>query len=399
MTDATTLPETPATTGAVADTHDHNAPYIFRLLGAMPKLGASDLHLKVGIPPTYRIAGKLKPINGPALSSKAADEIVEPLFNEQLRTDYAERGSLDFAWSLHDGPHKGERFRINLFRSGGHTHGAFRRVNAHIPSYADLHLPPVYHQLVERAVQGLVLVVGVTGSGKSSTLAAMVDQVNATRGVNIITIEDPVEYRFTPKKSIVSQREIGVDVVDFPSALRSVVRQDPDVIFIGEMRDKATVLAAIQAAETGHLVFATLHTADTMQAFGRILEFFPESERAFVRNALSSSLHAICAQKLIPATDGFETGVVPATEVLLANATVRDKIREGEEEDLPAIVNASEGEGMHSFTSSFYRLVKDDWIDLAVAKKFAPNREALDSMVKGVSVKAQTLVSRVKGPR
>ena len=374
-------------------------PLIYKLLGAMPKLKASDLHLKVGIPPTYRVSGRLKAINAPPLTNEQADEMVEPIMTPHQIEDFARIGNLDFAWHIEDGPHKGERFRVNIFRSGGHTHAAFRRVNATIPTYADLHLPPVYATLVERANQGLVMVVGVTGSGKSSTLAAMVDQVNATRGVNIITIEDPVEYRFTPKKSIISQREIGIDVPDFKTALRYVVRQDPDVIFIGEMRDKDTVLAAIQAAETGHLVFATLHTADTMQAFGRILEFFPESERGFVRNALASSLHAICAQKLIPAVEGFEVGVVPATEVLLANATVRDKIREAEEEDLPAIINASEGEGMHSFTTSFHRMVKNEWLDLVTAKQHAPNREALDSMVKGVSVKAQTLVSRVKGPR
>ncbi|MEM7755260.1 MAG: PilT/PilU family type 4a pilus ATPase [Planctomycetota bacterium] len=401
MTDTLHPTETTTKTPPVAQPTpvEHDAPYIYRLLGAMPKLNASDLHLKVGIPPTYRISGRLKPINAPVLTAETADEIVMPLMTDKQKADYAERGNLDFAWLLADGPHKGERFRINLYRSGGHTHGAFRRVNAKIPSYGDLHLPPVYHQLVDHANQGLVLVVGITGSGKSSTLAAMVDQVNASRALNIITIEDPVEYRFTPKKSIISQREIGIDVPDFPTALRYVVRQDPDVILVGEMRDKETVLAAIQAAETGHLVFATLHTADTMQAFGRILEFFPEAERGFVRAALSSSLHAICAQKLIPAVDGFEVGVVPATEVLLANSTVREKIREGEEDDLPSIINSSEGEGMHSFTSSFYRLVKDDWVDLVTAKHHAPNREALDSMVKGVSVKAQTLVSRVKSPR
>jgi twitching motility protein PilT len=374
-------------------------PNIQQLLGAMPRLDASDLHIKVGIPPTYRIGGRLKPINAEPLGAEEADDLIDPILTPKQREDFRAGGNLDFAWHIDEGPNKGERFRVNLFRSGGHTHAAFRRVKAQIPSYADLHLPPVYSTLVERANEGLVLVVGITGSGKSSTLAAMLDQVNATRAVNIITIEDPVEYRFTPKKSIISQREIGIDVKDFQTALRYVVRQDPDVVFIGEMRDKETVLAAIQAAETGHLVFATLHTADTMQAFGRILEFFPESERGFVRHALANSLKAICAQKLIPAVDGFETKVVPATEVLLASPSVRDKIREGEEEDLPAIVNSSEGEGMHSFTRSLYNLITKDWVDMQTAKQFAPNREALDSIVKGVSVKAQSLVNRVKGPR
>jgi twitching motility protein PilT len=220
--------------------------------------------------------------------------------------------------------------------------------------------------------------------------------VNHTRAVNIVTVEDPVEYRFVPAKSIVSQREIGIDVEDFHSALRSVVRQDPDVILIGEMRDRQTVLAAVQAAETGHLVFGTLHTADTMQAFGRILEFFPQDERGFVRAALSSSLKAICAQKLLPAVEGFEVPVVPATEVLLANPSVREKIREGEENDLPAIISTSGGEGMHSFTTSLANLVNKEWVDLHTALDYAPNRDALNSAIRGVQVKAQTLVNRIK---
>ncbi|MAY76023.1 MAG: twitching motility protein PilT [Phycisphaerae bacterium] len=369
---------------------------IRRLLAAMPMLTASDLHLKIGIPPTYRVGGMLKPVNGEPLSEEAADRMFEPIWTAEKKEQFERLGAVDFAWYLDDGPHEGERFRINVFRSGGHTHGAIRRVQGKIPSYDELHLPPVYSKIIREATQGLVLVVGVTGSGKSSTLAAMINQVNHTRGVNIITIEDPVEFRFTPEKSIISQREVGIDVHDFPSALRSVVRQDPDVIFIGEMRDKDTILAGIQAAETGHLVFATLHTADTMQAFGRILEFFPQEERGFVRAALSSSLKAICAQKLLPAVSNFETKIVPATEVLLSNATVRDKIREGEEADLPAIINTSEGEGMHSFTKSLGDLVNKDWVDLHTALDYAPNRDALNSMIRGVQVKAQTLVGKIK---
>lgn len=374
-----------------ADEYDIRA-----LLAAMPKLKASDLHVKVGVPPTYRIGGHLRPVNGAALDEVNADRLFDPIFTAEKREQYTRGGDVDFAWFLRDGPNAGERFRINVFRAGGHLGAAVRRVQAQIPTYAELHLPPIHSKIVRESSQGLVLVVGVTGSGKSSTLAAMLDEVNRTRGVNIVTIEDPVEYRFVPKKSIISQREIGVDVPDFRSALRYVVRQDPDVIFIGEMRDKETILAGIQAAETGHLVFATLHTADTMQAFGRILEFFPESERGFIRSALSGSLKAICAQKLLPAVEGFECKVVPATEVLIANPSVREKIREGEEADLPAIINTSEGEGMHSFTSSLARLVNAEWVDLQTALLYAPNRDALNSTIRGVQVKAQTLVGRIR---
>lgn len=370
-----------------------------KLLAAMPVMQASDLHIKPLIPPTYRIGGHLRPVQTPALTPHQADAFVRPLMTDEQNERFERDGHIDFAWFLEAGPHKGERFRCNFFKAGQHSGAAIRRVNAKIPDYDSLNLPPIYSKIVEKNTQGLVLVVGVTGSGKSSTLAAMVDHINRIRGVNIITIEDPVEYRFTQDKSIISQREIGIDVADFPTALRSVVRQDPDVILIGEMRDHDTILAAIQAAETGHLVFGTLHTSDAMGAFGRMLEFFPEKERGFVRNALSGCLIAICAQRLIPAVEDFKAKIVPATEVLLNNAVVRDKIREGEDGDLPAIINTSEGEGMHSFTRSFADLVKKEWVDLPTARLYAPNKEALNASVKGLEVKAQTLVSRIKGAR
>ena len=369
---------------------------IRKLLAAMPRLQASDIHIKVGIPPTYRVGGHLRPVNGEPITEADADKLFDPIFSAEKKAAFEAGGNVDFAWFLDEGPFKGERFRINVYRAGGHLAAAVRRVQGTIPSYADLHLPPVYSQIVRQSAQGLVLVVGVTGSGKSSTLAAMIEEVNRTRGVHIVTIEDPVEFRFTPDKCIISQREIGIDVEDFHTALRYVVRQDPDVIFIGEMRDKDTILAGIQAAETGHLVFATLHSADTMQAFGRMLEFFPESERGFVRAALSSSLRAVCAQKLLPAVNNFEAKIVPATEVLIANPTVREKIRENEADDLPAIINTSEGEGMHSFTRSLANLVNRDWVDLQTALHHAPNRDALNSMIRGVEVKAATMVGRIR---
>jgi len=366
---------------------------IHKLLEAMARLDASDLHVKVGIPPTYRVGGILRPIEADPLSEDEADHLLDPLLSEEQQKRFAEIGNLDFAWHLPTG----DRFRINIFRSGNHTHAAIRRVKAEIPTYAELHLPQVYSDIVEKSSEGLVLVVGVTGSGKSSTLAAMVDHVNHTRGVNIITVEDPVEYRFKSDKSIISQREIGIDVESFRAALRYVVRQDPDVIFIGEMRDKETVLSAIQAAETGHLVFATLHTADTMQAFNRMLEFFPQEERAFIRSSLSATLKAICAQRLIPTVEGYESKVVPATEVLMASPMVRELIRDARDEDLPAVISTSKAEGMRSFTDSLAELVENECVDLQRAMEFAPNREALQSLLKGVQVKAATLVGRIKG--
>jgi twitching motility protein PilT len=224
----------------------------------------------------------------------------------------------------------------------------------------------------------------------------MIEHINLTQAVNIITIEDPVEYQFSRQKAIVSQREIGIDVPNYPIALRYIVRQDPDVVFIGEMRDHETVLSAIQAAETGHLVFGSLHTADTMQSFNRILEFFPQDEHDFIRSALSTSLKGICAQRLLPAVDGFDVGMVPATEVLLANAAVRDKIREGQDDDLPAIVGSSIAEGMRNFTYSLAELVNKEWVTASTAMEYAPNRDALRSALKGVEVKVQSTVGRIR---
>ncbi len=364
---------------------------IQRLLGAMKKLDASDLHIKVGIPPVYRINGVLRHVAGEPVTEDEADHLLDPLLNDTQKARYQETGNLDFATHLADG----DRFRINMFRSGGHTHAAIRRVKADIPTYANLHLPPIYGELIDKTMEGLVLVVGVTGSGKSSTLAAMIEHINATRSENIITIEDPVEFRFTPKKSIVSQRELGIDVADYKSALKYIVREDPDVVFIGEMRDHDTVLAAVQAAETGHLVFGSMHTADTMQAFSRILEFFPSHEHGFLRHALSNTLKGVCAQRLLPAVENFEVGVVPACEVLIGTPTVREKIRQGEDADLPAIVGRNE-EGMQSFTHALADLVKKEWVAMSTAMDYAPNREALASMLKGVEMKAATLVSRIR---
>lgn len=364
---------------------------IQRLLAAMKKLSASDLHIKVGVPPTYRINGVLRAVAGEPLTEDEADHLLDPIVPEALKARFEQQGSLDFASHLKDG----DRFRINMFRAGGHTHAAIRRVKAEIPSYADLHVPPVYSELIEKTMEGLIVVVGVTGSGKSSTLAAMIEHINQTRADNIITVEDPVEYRFIPKRSIISQREVGIDVPDFGTALKYIVREDPDVVFIGELRDHATVLSAVQAAETGHLVFSTMHTADTMQAFSRILEFFPSHEHGFLRHALSNTLRAVLAQRLLPATPETGFGVVPACEILLGSPVVREKIREGDDSALPMIVGKNE-EGMQTFTSALADLVKKDWVTLQTAMEFAPNRDALSSVLKGVEVKSQGLVSRIK---
>lgn len=362
---------------------------IQRLLMKMQEVEASDLHIKIGVPPVLRIASELHRVDASEFNAEGTARLLDPIIPENKRHVLEEQGGIDF--SHHEGVE--ERFRCSIFKAGGGLHAAIRRVNPKIPSFQELHLPPVYEQLAMKTHEGLIIVCGVTGSGKSSTLAAMIDHINESRACNIITIEDPVEYLFRPKKSFVSQREIGIDVPDFAHALRSAVRQDPDVLMVGELRDRETMLAGLQAAETGHLVFCTLHTSDTMQSFARILEFFPSHEHDFIRSSLANGLKAVCAQRLMPSV---KSGVsrVPATEVLLNNTTVADKIREAEDEDIPAVLHGSTHEGMHGFTESLARLVKEDFVDLKTAERYAPNAEALRSMVRGIQVKADVLVSR-----
>lgn len=363
-----------------------------RLLSKMREVQASDLHIKIGSPPVLRIGAILHRIEAPELTADDTKQLLAALIPDHLRAPLEQRGGIDFSHT--EGMM--ERFRCSVFHAGGGLHAAIRRVNPKIPDFNELHLPPIYERVAEQTHEGLVVICGVTGSGKSSTLAAIIDHMNERHAYNVITIEDPVEYLFRPKMSFISQREIGLDVIDFPTALRAAVRQDPDVIMIGEMRDKETMLAGLQAAETGHLVFVTLHTADTLQSFARILEFFPSHEHNFIRSSMAVGLKAVMAQRLLPAVKKG-VRVVPATEVLLNTPIVADRIRDAEDADLPAILHGSESEGMHDFTSDLTRLVQEDWVDLKTAERYAPNREALRSRVRGIDVGAEKLVQRVKG--
>ncbi|MHB8897181.1 MAG: type IV pilus twitching motility protein PilT [Thermoguttaceae bacterium] len=364
---------------------------ILKLLAFVSANNASDLHLKVGYPPTLRIGGHLRRIDSPKIpDSEYVEKMMEVLMTPSKRQQYDERGSVDFAARSAGG----DRFRVNAFRSDGQMHAALRRVQSRIPSFEDLHLPSIYEKTIMNSLEGLILVSGVTGSGKSSTMAAMIKHLNAHRSMHLITIEDPIEYIFQPDQCIISQREIGIDVVDFPDALRFVVRQDPDCIMIGELRDRETMLAAIQAAETGHLVLGSIHCNTAEQTFSRILEFFKREDHAFIRSSLANSLRAILVQRLLP---GVQPGSrYPATEVLLNNAIVKDKIVREEDEDMPAILHACREEGMRDFTQSLYELVEKSCITRDVALDYAPNREAMQSRMKGIDTASDGLISRVR---
>jgi twitching motility protein PilT len=365
---------------------------ILKLLAFVTANEASDLHLKVGYPPTVRIGGHLRRVDSPNIpDSEYVEKMMGALMAPGKRQQYDERGSVDFAARSAGG----DRFRVNAFRSDGQMHAALRRVQSRIPSFEDLHLPSIYEKTIMNSLDGLILVSGVTGSGKSSTMAAMIKHINAHRSMHVITIEDPIEYIFQPDQCIISQREIGIDVIDFPDALRFVVRQDPDCVMIGELRDRETMLAAIQAAETGHLVLGSIHCSNAEQTFSRILEFFKREDHAFIRSSLANSLRAILVQRLLPGVQ--EGSRYPATEVLLNNSIVKDKILREEDEDMPAILHACRGEGMRDFTESLYELVEKSWITHGAALDYAPNREAMQSRMKGIDTASEGLINRVRG--
>jgi len=353
---------------------------IDRLLEVECEYNASDLHLKVGSPPLLRIKGEIRPLDLPPLSPEDVCDLIYSIMRAEQRIVFEDTGDMDFSYTL---PDKG-RFRINVFKQRGQISVAIRRVQIRIPSYEELHLPPIMQDIAANH-QGLVILSGVTGSGKSTTLAAMLQQINTTRRCHIVTIEDPIEYLFRDEKAFINQREIGIDVASWSTALKYVVRQDPDVILIGEMRDTETFAAGLTAAETGHLVLGTLHSSTVAQTFGRILDLFPRDRHALIRNSLAFNLRAIISQKLLPSIrEGVDR--VPACEIMLVNSTVRKLIREEEDEKISDAIRISREEGMQDYTESLRRLVVDELVDRSTALDVAPNAEALRMALKGISV-------------
>jgi twitching motility protein PilT len=347
---------------------------------------ASDLHLKVGHPPKLRIQGQLRDTSGEVLSQERIEELVFEILSQPQKELFKRHGTLDFAYEV-DGKH---RFRINIFHQRGAISMAARRVESTIPSFEQIHLPKTLEKIADRA-QGLILVVGPSGSGKTTTIASMIDFINQNHSCHIVTIEDPIEYIFKDKKAIVSQREIGIDVKDFTEAATCLMRQDPDVVFVGEMRDAATVTAGMRAAETGHLVFGTLHSANASQAVGRLLDLFPQDERDMVRRALSLTIKAIISQLLLPCIkEGIDR--MPVLEIMLANPQVRKLIAEGRESELPGVIKACQEEGMLDITDNLCKLVLDGFIDPREAYKYAPNADELKMALKGIRATASGIM-------
>lgn len=364
---------------------DHE-PKLNRFFKAAVKTRASDLHLKVGQPPKLRLFGELKNTTGDILTAAKIEEMVLEILTPAQKKFFTEHGTIDFAHEI-DGEH---RFRTNVFRQRGLISLAARRVNTIIPPFEELHLPPILAKICESR-QGLVLVAGPTGCGKTTTIASMIDYINHTRSCHIITVEDPIEYLFKDIKAIVSQREIGLDTKDFEDALTYLMRQDPDVVFVGEMRDARTVTAGMRAAETGHLVFGTLHSANASQAIHRLLDLFPQNERDLVRQMLSLAIRAVISQVLLPCLrEGVDR--IPAVEVLITNASARKLISDGREGDLPSVIRSAQQEGMQDLTYNLCELVKDGSIDPKEAFKYAPNTEELKMALKGITTTASGIL-------
>jgi twitching motility protein PilT len=359
-------------------TNSDHKPKLNKFFTSAIKTQASDLHLKVGQPPKLRLSGRLKNTTGEVMTEEKIEQLVFEVLTPEQKESFLKHGTLDFVYETE----QEHRFRINIFRQRGAISLAARRVNSTIPPFEDLHLPDVLKMIADTG-QGLVLVVGPTGCGKTTTIASMIDHINNTRSCHIITIEDPIEYTFKDKKAIVSQREIGIDVQNFEEALRYMTREDPDVVFVGEMRDAETVTAGMRAAETGHLVLGTMHSANASQSVQRLLDLFPQTERGLVRQALSLTIRAIISQILLPS---LKEGVdrIPAVEILLANPTVKRLISEEREADLPSVIRSCQNEGMQDLTYSLAELIKDGSIEPKDAYHYAPNKEELKMALKGI---------------
>jgi twitching motility protein PilT len=342
---------------------------IKELLITTKEKDASDLHLNVGVPPVLRINGKLEKLNLPELTPEDTHNMIYSILNEKQETDFEKCGELDLSYELANLA----RFRVNVFKHRRGEGAAFRLIPEKIKTLSELNLPSILSTFTDKD-KGFVLITGPTGSGKSTTLAALIDIINKKRYDNIITIEDPIEFVHYHQNCLISQREIGSHTKSFASALRSALREDPDVILVGEMRDLDTISMALTAAETGHLVFSTLHTISAAETIERIIDVFPPHQQNQVRMQLAGSILGIIAQILLPTAD--EKGRVPAVEVMIANPAIRNLIREGKVHQIPSTIQTSKKEGMQSLDQSLKDLVMEDKISQEEAIKKAIDKKA-----------------------
>lgn len=353
-----------------------SAPRIEILLEEVVKKKASDLHLQVGLPPMLRVDGALIPVAAAeVLSDEAVETLVFAILDEDQKQILLKDKEFDFSFAFGDLG----RFRVNAFHERGNLAAALRLIPNEILTIEQLGLPPIVNKFADYP-RGLVLVTGPTGSGKSTTLAAMIHKINMERNEHIITIEDPIEYTHRSKKSVIVQREVHYDTYSFSAALRSALREDPDVVLIGEMRDLETIASAITIAETGHLVFATLHTNSAAQSIDRMIDVFPPHQQPQIRSQLSNILAAICSQRLIPAIGG---GRIASAEILVATPAVRNIIREGKTHQLEAVIQTGAEFGMQSMDKTLAAMIHNGTISYEEARNHAVDLDELDRLMRG----------------
>ena len=353
---------------------DNYKQEIGELIVLAAEQGASDLHIAVGHYPTLRIDGELIPLSSrQVLTPEYAKGLAFSILDEQKKEKFLKEKEIDFSFSYQEKI----RLRTNVYYQQGYVGVAFRLIPFKIRTIEELNLPKTIHEF-SRHNQGFVLVTGPTGHGKSTTLAALINEINNKRSEHIITIEDPIEYIFTPAKSIIDQREVGFDTLNFERALRSVFRQDADIVMLGEMRDRETISTAVTAAETGHLIFATLHTNSASQAIDRIIDSFPSDQQGQIRLQLSNALLGIISQRLVPKIGG---GLVPATEILMATYAARNLIRENKIHQIDLVIETGVEEGMISLNKSLASLVRQGQISLQTAEVYSLNPSELTNLL------------------
>ncbi len=351
------------------------SPILKNLLEITLTQKASDLHISVGHPPILRISGRLVPLlKRKKLSPEDSKGLVLALLNERQQARFFREKEIDFSYSFNNEA----RFRVNIFFQRGNISSALRLIPSKISTIEELNLAPILHEFI-RPSQGFVLITGPSSQGKSTTLAALIDEINHTKAVHIITIEDPIEYVFEDDRSIIDQRALNLDTLSFAKALKSTFRQDPDVIMVGEMRDSETISTAITAAETGHLVLATLHTNSAAQTIHRIVDTFPGSQQAQIRAQLSGSLLGVLSQRLVPRIKG---GLIPACEIMLNTPAVANLIRENKVHEIPMVIETSAEIGMVSLNRYLANLVRLKEIALEVAQNYSLNPAELRNLVR-----------------